>query len=142
MPKRFEYLEHTADLRFRSYGATIGECFSNSARAMFNAIIDPSTVRDTAVEAVRLEAGTLEMLLHDWLSEILYLFETSDHVYSDFESKVTGIEGAYVLEGKLIGEPFDLNRHGILASVKAVTYHGILVEERDGTWVAEVLCDV
>jgi archease family protein len=38
--KPFEYLEHTADIKFRSYGRTLEEVFSNAAKALFNSMID------------------------------------------------------------------------------------------------------
>ena len=38
--KQYEYLEHTADVKFLAYGKTLEEVFENAALAMFNVMID------------------------------------------------------------------------------------------------------
>ena len=42
--KKYEYLEHTADIKFLAYGETVEEVFENAALAMFNVIIDTEKV--------------------------------------------------------------------------------------------------
>ncbi|MDD5257347.1 MAG: archease, partial [Methanothrix soehngenii] len=37
----FEYLEHTADVKFRAYGTTPDQMLSNAAAALFGAMISP-----------------------------------------------------------------------------------------------------
>ena len=38
--KKYEYLEHTADTKFRAYGETMEETFTNAALAMMNVMVD------------------------------------------------------------------------------------------------------
>jgi SHS2 domain-containing protein len=139
--KPFEYIEHTADLRFRAYGKTLGECFSNAAKAMFNAVVDSSTVRAQTEKTIKLSSPKLELLLHDWLSEILFYFEDEGLIFSDFKVEVkTGKN--FELSGTLSGEKYDPKRHAILTEIKAVTYHEMKIKEEKGIWSAEVLCDI
>lgn len=140
--KDYEYLEHTADLFFRSYGKSPGECYGNAAKALFSAMIDLGSVSPLLRKTVRLESGDLPALMHDWLSELLFLFGTEGLVFRDFDVEIRESAGKYGLFASLAGERFDRKKHVILADVKAVTYHGLKVEERDGVWVAEVLCDI
>ncbi|HNT72994.1 MAG TPA: archease, partial [Methanothrix sp.] len=70
-----EYLEHTADVKFRARGHSLDELFENAGLALIGAMIDPSTVRVVESWPVEIEAESLEALLYEWLSEILYLFE-------------------------------------------------------------------
>jgi SHS2 domain-containing protein len=46
------------------------------------------------------------------------------------------------LEGEIAGEAIDKRRHAVSGEIKAVTFHGLRVEERDGVWTAQVLFDV
>ena len=140
--KPFEYIEHTADLRFKSYGKTLGECFSNAAKAMFNAIVNPSTVKGRTEKTIKLSSPKLELLMHDWLSEALFLFEDEGILFSDFKVEVEENKG-FELTGTLRGEKYDPKRHVILTEIKAVTYHEMKIKkEEKGIWSAEVLCDI
>ena len=42
---RFEYLDHTADVKFRAYGDSLEKAFGNAALAMFNVMVDTSGVK-------------------------------------------------------------------------------------------------
>ncbi|MCX5843809.1 MAG: archease [Deltaproteobacteria bacterium] len=140
--KPYEYLEHTADLFFRAFGKSLGECYGNAARAMFSAMIDPRSVDPVIKRTILLEANDLPALMHDYLSEILFLFETEGLVFRDFDVSVEKKEEVYKLSAVLSGEEFNKKKHIVLTDIKAVTYHGLKVEKRDGQWVAEVLCDI
>jgi SHS2 domain-containing protein len=140
--KPFEYIEHTADLRFKSYGRTLGECFSNASKAMFNAIVNPSTVKAKETKTLRLSSQTIEMILHDFLSETLFFFEDEGMLFSDFKVEVTLKGKAYELSGTLFGEKYDPKKHVILTEIKAVTYHEMKIKKEKGIWSAEVLCDI
>jgi SHS2 domain-containing protein len=140
--KAYEYLEHTADLFFRSYGRSLGECYANAARAMFSAMVDPDSINPAVKKTFLLEANDLPVLMHDYLSEILFLFETEGLVFRVFEVSVEKKGAVYKLSATLSGEKFNKKKHVILTDIKAVTYHGLLVEKRDDQWVAEVLCDI
>ena len=135
---KFEFLEHTADLRFRAWGDSLDECFENSARAMWTAIIEQDTVATKAEKKMELEADSVEVLLHDFLSELLFLFETEGLVFKDFEVSIRDKRLSAVAKG----ERFDPKRHKIETEIKAVTYHEMLIKEEMGEWSATVLCDI
>jgi SHS2 domain-containing protein len=46
------------------------------------------------------------------------------------------------LSALVSGEPIDLARHPIYTEIKAVTYHALGVEQRDGRWMATVIFDL
>jgi SHS2 domain-containing protein len=136
----FKYLEHTADAEFVAYGRTPDEAFVNAARAMFGLVVDFSRVRPVEVREVTLTAGSLEDLLFDWLSELLYLSEVDRLVFSKFEVKITK-NGEYWLNAKAYGETVS-PRHEIFLHIKAVTYHDLRVERRNNVYEAQVLLDI
>ena len=120
----------------------MGECYGNAARAMFSAMIDSHSVDPVIKRTILLEANDLPALMHDYLSEILFLFETEGLVFRDFEVSVKKKGAVYKLSATLSGEKFNKKKHIILTDIKAVTYHDLKVEKRDGQWVAEVLSDI
>jgi SHS2 domain-containing protein len=83
---------------------------------------------------VALAAGDLPALLVDWLSELLYLADTGSFVPERLDR--LELAGA-TLEATVAG-------HGGRPSplVKAVTYHGLVVEPVEGGWHARVVLDV
>lgn len=138
--KPFEYLEHTADVKFRAYGATIEEMLANAASAMFNAMMDTSTVQVKESWKVEIEADDLERLAYDWLSEIVFLFETEGAVFSKFDVKVSQ-EEKWKLDASIGGERMDPKRHAFDSEVKAVTLHEFLVKKNE-IWCLQAVVDV
>lgn len=138
--KKFEFLDHTADLKFIAYGKTLASCFENSALAMFSAIVDLDSV---VIEehGIDLEAEELEILLHDWLSELLFLFTTEEFLPKKFNVSINKNKN-YKLHAVVSGEKFDNKKHYIKAEVKAVTYHEMVVEKKGDIWTAQVVCDI
>ena len=46
------------------------------------------------------------------------------------------------LSATVWGEPLDRDRHVLDHEVKALTYHGLRVEQADGGWLAEIIVDI
>ena len=145
--KPFEYLEHTADVKFRARGRSLEEAFENAALAMLGAMIDPATVRIEETWPVEMESESLENLLYEWLSEILYLFEVELAVFSEFEVALEEGDGRWRLSGRVGGERVDPARHFFETEVKAVTLHQFEIKKEAGeggdeVWTAQVVLDV
>ncbi len=136
----FEYLEHTADVKFRAYGHTPEEMLANAASALFNSMIDTATVQAREIWKVELMALEMEDLAYKWLSELVFLFETELAVFSSFEVKLNKNE-SWMLEGQIKGERIDLERHIFEAEVKAVTLHEFQVRKNDH-WCLQAILDV
>ncbi|MFZ3146787.1 MAG: archease [Methanothrix sp.] len=139
----FEYLEHTADVKFRAYGTTPDQMLSNAAAALFGAMISPEQVKAKELWQVELEAEDLEDLAYQWLSEIVFLFETESAVFSRFQVALEEIEDGkgWKLRAEIGGERMDPERHSFLAEVKAVTRHKFAIEKNE-RWCIQVVLDV
>lgn len=139
---RFEYLEHTADAKFRAYGRTIEEAFENAALAMFNVMITTDHVREVISKKIDVTSADMEGLLVDWLSELLYLFDVEQVVFGKFVVEmIKEHSGEYSLSGSASGEPIDLERHKFNTEVKAVTYNELNIKEIPIGWVVQVVVD-
>ncbi len=132
---RFEEIEHTADVGIRAYGKTASEILESAAVGMFSLIADLSNVKPVGEEEIRLEADGLPDLLVKWLSELLFLHETGNVLFSSFEVRIRGTK----LHGRARGEAIDKERHELKLAIKAVTYHRLSVDVKKG--VAEVIFD-
>ncbi len=132
----YEFLEHTADVGLRAWGASLEECFEQATWALA-AIIGIDRPGSGARIDIEIEAGDTEALLVDWLSEVLYLHDARD-------ATVAGVELRSVADHVAAGW-IELERRRGRAQgtqVKAVTYHRLSVARREGRFVAEVYLDV
>jgi len=136
----FEYLEHTADVMFRAYGETEEELLSNAASALFKTMVDPASIAAVKKWTVELEGSDLDDLAYQWLSEIIFLFETESAVFSTFSVRLEQ-NGKMKLYGEIGGERIDLGRHAFENEVKAVTRHKFGIKKNQ-LWCIQVVLDV
>ncbi|MCX6695254.1 MAG: archease [Candidatus Altiarchaeota archaeon] len=138
MAEGFEFLEHTADLKFRAHGSTLEDALVNCARAFNEATAGDSVIQPTESREVRIEAEDLQHLVHDWISELIFSFSTEHMLFARFDVKV---EGKYTLTARISGEKYDPRRHQLYKEIKAATYHDMKIEQKKGSWTIEVVCD-
>ena len=134
--KRFELLEHTADIGLAAYGANLGEAFEAAAQGMFAVIAEPDSVREKLCFPVDVTGEDYESLLVEWLNELLYLFDVENVLLRGFS--VREITATH-LTARVCGEMFDPARHQINLGVKAATYHAVSVERTDGVRLKVIL---
>ena len=134
--KRFEELDHTADVGIRAYGRTLDELFANAAAGMFSLITDLDAVKPVGEHRVQVTSHDLTSLLVDFLSELLFIHETDKVLLSEFDVAVSDS----AVDAHVRGERIDKARHPLHLMVKAVTYHGLSVDPVKGE--AQVIFDI
>jgi len=138
--KKYQILEHKADLKIEVFGKTKEELFENAVIGMQRAADYKPTKQPTnkqlTTKQLKIKSVDLPSLLVDFLSEVLYLIETEKLVFEKVEfEKFTEKE----IEANLIGKP--LKRMGV--HIKGVTYHDLdISQKKDGTWRATILFDI
>lgn len=137
--KRFEILDHTADIGLIVYGKDLKTLFENAGEAFFHLITDWKKVRQKEERTIELKGESLERLMVDWLNELLYLHEVKNLLFKRVKVEAVSEEG---LKAKVKGEPFEEGRHVIKTGVKAVTHHQIQVKKENGGWRARVILDL
>jgi SHS2 domain-containing protein len=149
--KKFEILEHKADLKIRVFGKTKEKLFENAMVGMFEAAKYEMTKGQTTERlttkqlttkrlmtkrlAIKIKSADLPSLLVDFLSEVLYLVETKKLVFEKVEFKKFKENE---IEATLIGKP--LKRMGV--HIKGVTYHDLKIFQKNGNFEAEILFDI
>lgn len=133
--KKFEILEHPADLKVKAFGRDKQELFENMLKGMQQALRPVLRERKAATE-IRLEAEDNEALLIDFLSEINYLNDINQEIYQQikfkrfFETEI---------EAELLGRK--VKRFGL--EIKGVTWHDLKIfQDQSGIWQAAVLFDI
>ncbi len=137
--KRFEILNHTADIGIIVYGKDLKALFENAGKAFFHLITDLRKVRLREERKISIEGESLDRLMVDWLSELLYLHDVEYLLFKEFKVESVGKGG---LKAIAKGEPFQEGIHAIKTGVKAVTYHRIEVGQEKGHWRAQVIFDL
>jgi SHS2 domain-containing protein len=146
MSGQFRFLEDVAlaDSAFEASGASPSELFEAAWQALIETMVNPQTVGVRWSRVLELREESLEGLLFEWLSAIVYLKDAEGVLYHDAHVEVTEEAGqsAWRLRGTLRGEAIDPSRHELRADVKAVTKHLYGIRRENGRWVARVVLDI
>jgi len=135
----YEVFDHTADLGLRITAPSVEQLFAEAGQGLFSVIVANLDAVEAAERAeIRIEGERNAYLLFDWLNELLYIFDSSGMVLSEFE--ITMCEDG--LEAVAYGEPLDAERHGLEHEVKAITYHKLDLEQTENGWQAQVIVDI
>ena len=129
----YRFLEHTADIMFEAYGTSYPDALQNAAKAMFS-VFGPAGNREKA--RFSLSAHNIQELTVQALADLLAYMDTNELVFSgikvlEFDPKAISLKLEASGEKK---RPRD--------SVKAVTYHELMVAQEAGGWTIRILLDV
>ncbi len=135
----YETFEHTADLGLRVWADSLEGLFADAAVGLFSLIVPRlDSVRPSQSVPFAIRGEPSELLLFDWLNELLYTYEVRHLLLREFDVTLAG-DGLHAIAR---GEPIDLERHILDHEVKAITYHHLKLDRRDGGWLAEVIVDI
>ncbi|XP_037683768.1 protein archease [Choloepus didactylus] len=135
--RKYEYLDHTADVQLHAWGDTLEEAFEQCAMAMFGYMTDTGTVEPLQTVEVETQGDDLQSLLFHFLDEWLYKF-SADEFFIPREVKVLNIDQRnFKLRSIGWGEEFSLSKHPQGTEVKAITYSAMQVysEEKPEVFV-------
>ena len=141
----YEELGHTAEIGLRLEADTAANLFTCAAQAMFD-LIQPvlsaplkesvAATEDSEWHQVVLSADDQESLLVDWLSELLYLYETTGLVFHRYH--ITTWEPTFI-EATVTGDKPD---QPAAMHIKAITYHQLEVAQTPDNWQARIFFDI
>ena len=137
--KKYDIVEHTADIGIKAYGSTLKELFEHSARGLFDIIADLDGLKPSTSIKVKLEAVNTEELLVSWLDELIYNFYTKNIIFSEF--KITALSDKR-LEAEVFGKHIGNRKSRLKTEVKAATYHGLKIDKTKGRYEVQIIFDV
>jgi SHS2 domain-containing protein len=122
--KRYELVEHTADLMVKAYGSTLEECYANAGYALFDQTVDLSGIRPVESVEFEISGEDPEYRLYAFLSELLFLEDCDNLILCDITVRFDG--DRVICSAK--GETLDRSIHRVRSEIKAVTYHMMAVD--------------
>ncbi len=138
---KYEYLDHTADLKIRAYGKNLKEAFINCAIGSFNFLTDTSKVAKKDEHKISLSAKRLESLLYDFLEELLFLLDTKGFILSEIKDlTLSEFEDEYRLSCHALGDNF--KNYDVKGNIKSVTYSEMKIKRKEDQIIIEVVLDI
>jgi SHS2 domain-containing protein len=132
-----------ADVAFLAYGKTLEELFIAAADAVMNVMVDDlATIRARQEFFIDVTNGALDLLLFDFLNEIVYLKDARRLLSRVKELRIIEKNSLFTLRAEAYGEEVDPDRHPIMVDVKAVTLHRFTLKQTEEGWEAMVILDV
>ena len=144
----YRYLEDigTADIAFEATGRDLPGLFAAAADATMNIMIENiDAIEPRETRRIALKNGKIDMLLFDFLQELIYFKDAERLVLRIPEVQIDEKGGMYSLNATAAGELLDAERHQQRADVKAVTLHDFRVEKTDppeAGWKAVAILDI
>lgn len=139
----YKYLENisTGDAAFLAESDKLDELFADAATATFEVMVDTASVDHELTREIDLKNESVDGLMMDWLSELIYIKDVDEILFSEFDVAIHKND-IYVLKAKAKGENIDQKKHKLRSDVKAVTFHLFEVRKTDTNWIARVVLDI
>lgn len=138
---KFEFLPHTADVKFRAWGETIEELFKNCANALF-VVLSQKKVRSKKKMSIRAEGNDLEGLMYNFLEDFLFLLDSENFIPGKVEDIQLDKENFKII-AKVSGDDANpKDRDYGISHVKAITYNEMEITHLPKMWSARIVLDV
>jgi len=137
--KGFNVLDHTADIGIVAYGTNIETLFSNAAIGLFSLMTDLDTIKDVDQKLIELTAEDPEILLVEWLNELIYIFEVNHIVFKRFEIEELTEKR---IKARCYGQHINPKHSTLEREIKAATYHMLRISKGDDGYQVTVIFDI
>ena len=135
----WEHFEHGADIGIRGIAPTLEQAFEQTAVAMTAVITHPDQVSAVKAVSIRCQAPDFELLLLDWINELVYEMAVQGLLFKRYEVAIN--DGN--LAATAYGEPVNRQKHQPAVEIKGATFTELRVyQQPEGLWVAQCIVDV
>jgi SHS2 domain-containing protein len=134
-PQGYEEIEHTADWALRVRGKNLEELFRNATLGMLQLVGVEPREGPSQKRWIELQATDSEGLLVTWLEEILFILESEEVTFTEFDLKLEG-------NTRLKATVHEVPLMNIKEHIKAVTYHNLSITRMEDGLEATVVFDV
>ena len=137
--KPFEIIDHTADIGIIAYGTDIKQIFANAALGLFSLMAELDDIKEDAQRDLVLSAEDEEVLLVEWLNELIYIFDVEHIVFKRFEiDKLSGNQ----IKARCFGQKIKPGQHKLKREIKAATYHMLRISKSNSNYEVQVIFDI
>lgn len=140
---KYKYLEDVslADVAFLAEGKTLEELFEAASLAVTGTMVDLKTLNNKIKKTYKFEGKDADVLLYDWLSEIIYIKDVDQLLFKEFRIKIEK-KGHYKLTVTCYGDRIDFNVHKMGTDVKAITMHNFKIEKEKNKYKSQITIDL
>jgi SHS2 domain-containing protein len=134
---KYNFLKHTADIKFQAFGKNLEKVFENSALALKESVCGKIKIKNKQNKKIKISGKDFESLLYKFLEEIIYLLDGENFMISK-------IKNLKIKDMKLTAEIFGdiASDYNFTNKVKAVTYNEMFIKKEKEKWVSQVVLDV
>lgn len=132
----------TSDHAFEIRATTLENIFIGAGTAMMEVMIDLENVEGKEEWQLNLSNDDVEMLLHEFLDEIIYLKDVESALFCKFDINMKESDGIIQLSCNLKGDHIKNITKGLKVDVKAVTFHDFILKEFSDGWFCKVVLDL
>lgn len=128
----------TADTSLRVEALSLAGLFQTAAWGFTWLLISPDQLDSQISKTITIYGTDPEILLLDWLNELLFLFDTAHLLFRVFDVELT----KFGLTAKIRGCEYNPRNHALLRDIKAVTWHGFKLIQDADRYSATILFDL
>jgi len=139
--RKYLFLPHTADAKFRAFGKSLEKKFENAALATASVMFESGKIKPALKKEISVKGADLKALLYNWLEELLYLVDAKGFILNSVKQmKIKQEKKGYSLKAVIAGDKYTqaYDKVATGTDVKAVTYQQM--EITDG--YVQVVVDV
>lgn len=139
----FRFLDDLAiaDCALDVEGTSLDDLFETAALALARVMADPATIEPRLERTITLTSPALDLLLYDWLSELIFLKDRDRTIFPSATVRVHG-GGPFDLTARLHGDVIDPETMTLGSDPKAVTFHAFELTEDAKGWRARIVIDL
>lgn len=139
----YKYLEDVAvaDIAFEAKGKNLEELFVSCAEALENSMADLKSISPKIKKEVKLKNENVDLLLYDFLGELIYLKDVEQLLFRKFSLKIKQNKN-FELTAEIFGEKINPKKHKLEDDVKAVTMHDYKIEKTKVGYRTQILLDI
>lgn len=148
--RKFEEIDHTADLALKVEGNSFNELFLGALEGMYHLVFgkqisikDAGDLPDAEVKPLLMSAPSLEDLMVLWLSDMHYKIEVYNQILIGVESlNIEEYKEYSQLEGKFAYASLEDLELQVENEIKAVTYHQLEIKKKGNVYSTNIIFDV
>ena len=138
----FRFLDHTGDVAFEVEAESLPRLVEEAVAAFAAILTESEGLAASEERQIEVVSAAPDLALLDLLEELLYLFEVDGFLPVRAAALVDEPAGRVRLRAAVAGQRRDPARHPLKVLIKAVTYHGLVVEPRGRLWFGRVVFDI
>ena len=142
--RKFEFSDRytTADTGLYIEGDSLDELYLAGAEGMFAIILGRVPRGKSSCDIVfNLDADSIEQLLVDWLSELLFLFDARYLIPVGYDIKVRKVDN-HRLTGRVFFREFKRDEEAAEHEIKAVTYYKLDIKKDKNNYQTHLVFDL